>query len=370
MNRCWNGGRLINGETPLPEDLSDYCAHEELAPIGCNRLFCRDCEHWVKSAPGFSFAEANMEVNFGEIYDLPDFTSAPQIVRGNPTHRLYICRCRTWLERWWSNAYVEDPDPATEPTMNWRCGRHPPLYLPGDIDGLTVERESDLGPLTERALRGFAPPGAHKQDAVGGAWVARLYARLIGSPAADIVDRTAAVHLRDPDAAVRERAIHFYYFFPTILGVQLICDILEGDRSLYAGVPGAPYGWRENDTLEESLYWAVGSLIGKNERVTELARKEVLTPGKGKGLYHLMMELDGPWILEHAVDVARANPDFALLFLRRAFRMHSEGYQVLLRLLKAKVIPVGVWAAFADVEKLEPRDRQFLAQHLPEFKPN
>jgi len=48
MNRCCNGGSLVNAATPFPDDVGDYYAHPSFGLIGCNRLYCRRCQSFVR----------------------------------------------------------------------------------------------------------------------------------------------------------------------------------------------------------------------------------------------------------------------------------------------------------------------------------
>jgi hypothetical protein len=243
---------------------------------------------------------------------------------------------------------VTDPDPLTDPAMPWQCGGHPLLELPAEIDGVPVAGEAEAGSLAERALAGFAGPIARERDAAN--WTARLYARLKGLPAADRVGSAAACRLGDPDAAVRERAIRFFSVFPLPIGVNRILEALEGGRS--------------HATVEDSL-WAVASeFLDKSERVRELARREVTTPGKGRALYEPMMQKDGPWMIDHVESIVRASPALVPDLLTVNWRENDRPRAILRKVAEMPDVPVEVLKAFADKHKLGAKDRELIATHV------
>jgi len=314
MHFCCNAGSLVSGATPFPEDPTDYYAHPALGFVGCNQLFCRGCNSFVRSVAGLGFALPNMQVDLGALYDRPVLLEAPELAPTYPERRLYLCRCSRWLEQFNRPVFIAEPDPLTDPTMPWMCGGHLVRVLPCDLDGVRVETEADVTALVEKAFTGFAGPTARPKEAA--LWPARLYALLGVTPAGQIVAEAAEARLADPDPAVRERAIQFFTIHPLPSGVARLLDALEGDRSLLAG------------ELEDAAWRALAQFLDRNDHVLELARKEVLTPGRGRALYADLMAKDGPWMLDHAAEIARANPEWVPALLDAARLHHDDPHAV------------------------------------------
>ena len=339
MNRCCNGGTLVDGKTPFPDDFGDYWAHPVFDLVGCNRLYCGRCFEYVRSATGIGFARPNMDVDLGALYDRADLTTAPELAATYADRRLYLCRCSRWLEAFTRPVRAEDPDPLTDPAMPWDCVGHPTPAFPAEVDGVYIGRAADVGPLARRALEGFSGPDARPRDAA--AWTARLYARVRPTEAADLVAAAAAERLSDADAAVRARAIQFFTIFPLPVGMHRILEALEGDRGGF----------------DDALWGAALQLLGTSERVRELARADVLA-GRGRVLYAEMMAQDGPWVLEHATDILRADPAGAGDLLDAAWKHHADPRAVVRRI--APEVSPEVLAAFADRQRLDRRDRAFV----------
>jgi hypothetical protein len=160
-------------------------------------------------------------------------------------------------------------------------------------------------------------PAARRGDA--GAWPARLHALLGETPAGAIVAEAAAARIADPDPAVRARAIGFFAIFPLPVGIQPMLDALERG--------GDPAFWS-----------AVAPVLDRSERARELAREEVLRPGRGAALYAELMARDGPWMLEHAAAIARASPELVPALLDAARRHHEDPHAVVARVGAAVAI--------------------------------
>jgi hypothetical protein len=141
MHFCCNAGSLVSGATPFPEDPTDYYAHPALGFVGCNQLFCRGCNSFVRSVAGLGFALPNMQVDLGALYDRPVLLEAPELAPTYPERRLYLCRCSRWLEQFNRPVFIAEPDPLTDPTMPWMCGGHLVRVLPCDLDGLCARRD-------------------------------------------------------------------------------------------------------------------------------------------------------------------------------------------------------------------------------------
>lgn len=305
MNVCGEGGWLVHGEARIPADPTDF--HGGTLPvIGCSRLRCSACGQVVRNAAGYAFASEDQDL--AALYATADLTTV--LARTQPKLRLYLCRCRHFLEQHQHRLEEPDPDYTTDPNTPWRCEGHPGVVLPHDIDGVTVT-EDGIAELVAKNFGGWAPPDAPPAFRQGARWAARLYVRLTGTAAQDGVASAAAALLDDASPAVRAHALHFFYFVRVPVGLRRILALLEGDRATLAGIPDPvsevrTYG---QPTLEESawrdLYWVVGEL----ESARQLARRDAVTAGRATGaVLDALAHHDMPWLLDHAVDVVRANP--------------------------------------------------------------
>lgn len=284
MNHCCNDGTLVDATAPFPDDVADYHAHPALGLVGCNRLHCARCFEYVRSAPGVGFALPDMEVDLDALFEREELLGGPEIMRTHEARRLYLCRCSRWLEAFSRPVRIADPDPLTDPTMPWACGGHPLMRLPNELDGVFVRDAAEVAELARRAVSdGFAGPEARPRAAA--AWTARLYARLRGTEAADVVAEIAADGLDAADAAARARALRFFAIFPLAVGVARVVDAIARG--------GAP------DETEAAARWAVAApFVGRNERVRELARRDVLAGRRAPELVAALEREDGAWLGE------------------------------------------------------------------------
>jgi hypothetical protein len=146
----------------------------------------------VRNAAGLRFRHSNAKLDCAALYALPDLASSPLIdaARG---FRLYLCRCRTWVQMNLEDA-LDDPDTDSLPfrmALPWRCDGHPLAELPHEFDGVLVTADNLPGLIAD-ATRGSVPPGAYPFDRSRTGWVARMRVRLEGTPWVDVVDRAAA----------------------------------------------------------------------------------------------------------------------------------------------------------------------------------
>jgi hypothetical protein len=305
MNRCGEGGWLVHGEARIPTDDTDFHV-DNLPVVGCSRLRCPACGQVVRNAAGYAFASQTQDV--AAVHATPELTTV--LAKTQPRLRLYLCRCRHFLEQHQHRLEEPDPDHTTDPGTPWRCEGHPLVTLPHDIDGVVVAEDA-IAELVRRNFGGWSPPGAAPAAQKGARWAARLHGRLRGTAAEERVAAAAAALLDDPSPLARAHALHFFYFVRVPVGLRRILALLEGDRAPLAGVadPVSEVKTYGQPTLEESawrdLYWVVGNL----ERARQLARRDATTPGRASGaVYDALAQHDMPWLVEHAEEVVRANP--------------------------------------------------------------
>lgn len=317
MNFCPDGGFIVDGDGEVPDDPTAH-AHELLPAVGCNRLRCSTCGVIVRTARGVALD--NREVSKPAVYEAPDITKAPGMVSTLPAFRFYICRDHALIAKEWSRLDEKDPDVRVDLGVPWRCSGHPVVELPHTFDGVVVNGDADLVDLVNRAAKQrFVPPGAPAEVRRGAVWLARLYHWLEGSRWQDVLAGAAAALLDDADAKVRGYALQFFVSAPALQGMRRVLEILEGDRAGYAGVKDEVTRNDDDPTLEHSLWRVVHELIGQNERALQLARKEVVTPGKGgRAVYAPLARHDSEWLLENAGKIARVNPQNTDALLKAA----------------------------------------------------
>ena len=290
MNYCPQGGYLVGGNLPLPTEPVDHDV-VGLSRLGCNRLRCSECHAVVTS-------------------DVP--TTGP---------RVYACRCRQWAQ-YCAESALDDPEPDPQtPNVPWRCEGHPIAELPMELDGVQVTAEN-VGELITRSLHGWTPPAAHPESKVGAYWAARMYVRFEKTSFADVVVRAAVAGLDDPDPGAIARAQYFFHLVPLPVGAQRALELLQGDRTPFAGVRCDLEGVRNDDTLEEGLWRVAAPFVPEPGAARDLAHAEALTPGKGSSaVYGALARGDAQWVADHVQDIARANPDLVerLAFVIRIY---------------------------------------------------
>lgn len=145
MNRCAKSGCLVNATLPLPTDPTEvYVAR--LPPLGCSRLRCVQCGVAVRNAPGIAFLSRDDVTPslLAGLYELAEMTASPLLGPTHPDYRLYLCRCRRWLEIRDHEIGNAGPDDPTSPDLPWRCDGHPEIEIPHDIHGVRVASVAEL----------------------------------------------------------------------------------------------------------------------------------------------------------------------------------------------------------------------------------
>jgi hypothetical protein len=91
--------------------------------IGCNRIWCRDCESWVRHRNDTQLAwapstRADERWLYEHVAEL-----APPKIREASGYRLYACRCANYT------AVVPKNAPSFD-EATWRCAGHPEEDVP------------------------------------------------------------------------------------------------------------------------------------------------------------------------------------------------------------------------------------------------
>ena len=304
MNHCDSGGWVV-GNRPLPDDPSDYDL-PRLPKLGCTRIRCGLCKQLVRSQGGVAMKQRGTKIDLVALYAVTDLATSPLFVR-DAEDRFYFCHCAYHTES--SQHPLDEPDGsmAIPVAQQWKCDGHPAVTLPHDFDGTAFTAENLVDQVHE-ALRGRLPPNARPEDKTRSFWLARLYGRLAGTPYAQVVERTAAGALDNPDLTVRMHALHLFQLVQSTEAARGALMLLQGDRATFVDVKDTMTAIPRDVTLEHAL-WRVAAPLVAQGPARELARREALAPGKGsKALYDALGAGDAEWLVAHATEIAQANP--------------------------------------------------------------
>lgn len=118
-----------------------------------------------------------------------------------------------------------------------------------------------------------------------------------------------------PGPACPLAALEFFGSNRSAAGGERVEDLVAGDRSLFAGIPD-PTGL-SSDTLEVRLLSTLAGRMSlrdakgrmKSPRALDLAKAEVLRPGRGAVLYSSLSRADSDWLAKNAAAIARTGPE-------------------------------------------------------------
>jgi hypothetical protein len=308
MNNCARSGFLVDATSPLTVDPTDLQV-EGLPVVGCSRVRCGRCGALVRNAPGLAFRTRDdvAAPQLAALYATPDLTSSALLHQTRPEWRLYLCKCARWLETWRHACAEPDPD-DWDPDMPWRCEGHPLISLPHDLDGVVVASKDELRELAVRGFHDVAPPRVRPADKVRGEWLARLYVRL--SPGeAEVVAAVALASVEDPGPRTRALALRFLYHLPIDRGRARLLALIDGERSLFAGVADEVTTISVDKTLEHTIWRILAPLVGSEGRARDLARAEALAGTASVAIYDALARHDSGWVTSHGVELARAASD-------------------------------------------------------------
>jgi len=175
-----------------------------------------------------------------------------------------------------------------------------------ELDGVVLTEHTDFAALVHDILRGGGGVGSRPGDDQPLAWIVRALAELSGSPCADRLTRGVAAALTAPEPAVRGQALVFFQSHPCVAGGDRVNELVAGDRRLFRDVadpihPGTDLEWQLLDALAARV--ALG-----DKRAAELARREVVQPGKAVPIIARLVAADPDWVVAHAEDIVRSTP--------------------------------------------------------------
>lgn len=307
MNRCAKNGCLVDATIPIPTDPTELFV-ARLPPVGCSRLRCTSCGVAVRNAPGLAFIDRDDVSSrvLSELYDRPELGSSPLLGPTRPDYRLYLCRCRRWLEI--RSHELEDPDrdDPTAPDLPWRCDGHPAIAFPHDVHGVNIASVEELRELVIRGFRGFDPPKIRPGE-VDAQWLTRLYYRL--TPAhAGVVAQVATACLTDLEPLARQRALHFFDDVRDSRARDALAQVLGSQRQLFADVPDKLPLHICDTTLEHTAWRILRESLAQPGPARDLARADALGGRASRALYDALCRADPAWVTEHADELARAAP--------------------------------------------------------------
>lgn len=195
------------------------------------------------------------------------------------------------------------------------------MTAPVRVDVVTFTDDGDIEKIARDALSGSGGFGSLPGDRAPVDWIFRAYAELAGTPYADRLARGVAVCLTDADPRIRAQALLFFECQPLAAGGERIVDLAAGDRALFAGVPDP---LRPGVDLEWQLLTALGSRLGGDDAGLEVARAEVLKPGKAEPVVGGLFDAAPEWVIHHAEAIVRGTPRAGIPLLAAVQRTGAD----------------------------------------------
>jgi hypothetical protein len=112
--------------------------------------------------------------------------------------------------------------------------------------------------------------------------------------------------LTDPDVTVRSRAVWLAKNYAPRFDSQQLLDLLQNRSDLFVGI--RPMAGSDSGDLSWGLLQAMLGQPAASEAVRKRLRQSVLDPRDGSKLLAVLTREDTNWVLDHALEVARANP--------------------------------------------------------------
>ena len=319
---CIEGGYLVASDGWLPVLPADYRFGGRHPQPGCNHLQCSSCGATVASFVGFDVV-GGREVEACALLPLGiEAALGAGAIVAESGRRLYVCECRVV-----GVGLARALDPSDGPdhparALPWRCGGHPSLVLPTELDGEAI-RLASLEGVVKAALAGAAPaalpwPVGPLDPSEPAAWLARLYALVPAGDARQAVAAAVEAAFASGDTVARAAALNFYQFHPMAPGASGVAELLR-DRP--AELVGVSLPWSRRRDLAE-LAWRVvearlffgSEATGVPEDAVALAvaKRSALEAAAGRPLALLRVgHWDRPWVLAQLAPILDANPRLA-----------------------------------------------------------
>ncbi|MBA3458722.1 MAG: hypothetical protein H0T46_02090 [Deltaproteobacteria bacterium] len=231
---CAKSGLLVDGDTRLLTDPSEYFHCGVDVQAGCGRLRCANCKAWVRGGPPGLGINDEVQVDVRKLYAAPDWSVLPYIEKPFVLHnrmRFYTCLCTTWEAE--SNEPVDnDREFESDPRVPWACAGHPVPKLPLALKDFTIDAKMRGVELVDKVLRGACPRELDRPFSFGpepGVWLAWLYVYLQGLAITDQLSAAIADRLTDPDPHVVGRVLYYFSQFPRAAGIEKLVAKAEAD---------------------------------------------------------------------------------------------------------------------------------------------
>jgi hypothetical protein len=232
--RCAQSGLLVDGDTRLATDPCEYFRWGDGVQVGCGRLWCANCQAWVRGGPPGLGLKADARVDLRALHAAPDWSALAFVEEPYALHnrmRLYACTCRSWAAE--SVEPIDnDREFASDPDVPWACAGHPVPALPLALGELRIDGDTDWAKLVDTILRGSCPRALERQDALGAEpalWLTWLYVYLRGLPVADDLSAAIAQRHQDADPQVVGRVLYFFSQVPRANDVAQLVARAEAD---------------------------------------------------------------------------------------------------------------------------------------------
>jgi hypothetical protein len=191
-----------------------------------------------------------------------------------------------------------------------------------EVDGIAFSPATDFVKLVRHHLEGRGPRPSAQPGARPIQWLLKVADSLSFTPLHDRLSEAIAACLTAADNKIQSQALHYFQKSPRALGHDRILDLLRGDRAPFVGVPDP---FNTDRTLEWQLLAALSyQLTSDQHKAIELARKEVLIPGKAGPLVAALTSQDTPWVLTHAREIVAGTPSAAVAILFRLCYLGKE----------------------------------------------
>lgn len=231
---CAESGLLVHGDTRILADPCEYFHPSARVRVGCGRLWCANCETWVRGGPPGLGVKDGAHVDLRALHSAPDWSALPFIEEAYALHnrtRLYACRCSYWAAE--TVAPIEnDHELESDPNVPWACAGHPAPSLPFALNDLSIGTGTNWPPLVAKILQGSCPRDLERREALGAEpalWLVWLYVYLRGLAISDGLSSAIADRLDDPDPQVVGRVLYFFLHFPSATGIEKLVARAEAD---------------------------------------------------------------------------------------------------------------------------------------------
>ncbi len=283
---CAQSGLLVDGETRVLTDPSEYYHPAVGVAVGCGRLRCESCKAWVRSGPPGLGLKANTRVDLRALHAAPDwsalaFVEEPYRLFGRM--RLHACTCTHWAAE--SVQPIDnDRELDSDPDVPWACAGHPAPELPLSLNDLVIDAGTNWTQLVDQILRGSCPRALERAEALGaepGLWLAWLYVYLRGLPVADQLSLAIADRLEDSEPQVAGRVLYFFVHFPRARGIEKVVANVEADIHRVAlgyPIPESPPALTRWAVLQTRLANAPDQRDDLDLRVESLVERLLVVP--------------------------------------------------------------------------------------------